>query len=380
MAKKRKSTKKSVTKTISLILVVLLCIVSLVFYLNPGLYDKFTSFLDGSSLLGDVNRENHYANEDSSLIVHFIDVGQGDAILFELPDSKIMLVDAGDNRSDNNTKLITYISELGVSQIDYLIATHADADHIGGMDKIFDNFEVKKVFRPYVYYSGEDYVLESSFNKGSPKYEQDSKTYGGFLNDILSETYVEDGKTKNCEWEYFTHESDFGANIIFEGKTSTYTVDFLTPTKELSDIYYEDPNDYSPIIKVSYCDFDMMLTGDAETEGESDFVEAYSKKEEYKKLVDVDLLKIAHHGSGTSTTEGFLKLVKPEIAVICCGEDNSYFHPHQEVLDRLLANNCKSLYRTDNNGDIVLTVDKLGEYKIDVSKDSTENFEAPPKN
>ncbi len=381
MAKRRKSTRKTFIKFISLILVLVVGVASLIFYLNPKLYNKFMAFLngEGDSLITDINRENYYADDINPFVVHFIDIGQGDAIFIELPDTKTMLIDAGDNKNVNNTRLVTYISELGITTIDYVIATHADADHIGGMNDIFYNFEVKKVFRPYVYYSGDDYEFEDNYNKGSSEYKQSSKTYGKFLNDVLNETYIEDGKTKNCEWEFFNYKSDFGSNIIYKGKTTFYTVDFLTPTKKFEDIYYEDANDYSPIIKISYCDFDMLFTGDAEAESEFDFIVDYSAKEEYVKYVDVELLKVAHHGSGTSTTEDFLKLVKPEIAIISCGEDNSYFHPHKEVLDRLLGVECYALYRTDNNGDIVLTIDNLGEYEIDVIEDSTENFEAPEK-
>jgi hypothetical protein len=222
--------------------------------------------------------------------------------------------------------------------------------------------------------------FDKSYNKGSSAYKQSSNTYGIFLNAIRNEKYVEDGVTKDCEWEFFTYTSDFGSNIYYNGKKTTYIVDFLTPTMNLTDMNYEDANDYSPLIKVSYCDFDIMLTGDAETEAEKDFIKAYSISDEYKNYLDVDLLKVSHHGSGTSTTDEFLQLVKPEMAVISCGEDNSYFHPHQQVLDRLLQYNCNILYRTDTNGDVVLTVESQGAYELDVLKeDASKNFEAPEK-
>lgn len=379
MAKKIKSTKRKFTKILSLITAIVIAGISLFLYFNPGLYDKLMALINGEQppLISEIECDNFYAEEKYPFAVHFIDIGQGDAILFQFPDNKTMLVDAGDNNNNNYTKLLTYISELGITTIDYLVATHADADHIGGMTDVFYNFEVKKVFRPYVYYSGDDYSFNSSYNKGSKEYKQASKTYGNFLNAIKNEKYVDDGQTKNCEWEFFTYTSDFGTNIYYNGSKTTYTVDFLTPTMNLSDIKYEDANDYSPIIKVSYCGFDILLTGDAETEAEVDFINAYSTNEEYIKYIDVDLLKVSHHGSGTSTTEDFLALTKPEIAIISCGVDNSYFHPHQQVLDRLIAYDCNLIYRTDNNGDIVLSIEKQGEYELDVLKDSADNLHAP---
>ena len=380
---KRKSKKRQFTKTLSLILIVFVAIISLIFYLNPGLFNNLNDLInkgDTNSLISNINRDNYYAKENNPFLVHFIDIGQGDAIFIEFPDNKTMLIDSGDNKSENNNTLVNYILDLGVETIDYVVATHADADHIGGMDNIFYNFMVKKVFRPYVLYSGDDYEFKDDYNKGSIEYKQKSKTYGKFLNDILNETYEVNGKTQKCEWEFFNYKSDFGTNIIYNGKTTYYTVDFLSPTKSFSEILYEDANDYSPLIKISYCDFDMLFTGDAETDSELDFVTAYSENEEYAKYVDVELLKVAHHGSGTSTTELFLDLVKPEIAVISCGEDNSYYHPHQQVLDRLFENNCFTLYRTDKNGHIVLSINNLGEYEIDVINENVDdNFIAPEK-
>ena len=386
MAKNSKKTKKIKKKTfrkiVSLIVAILIAIASLILYLNPDLYNKLMDLINGEQppLITEIVCEDYYADEELPFIVHFIDIGQGDAILIQFPDNKVMLIDAGDNDNVNNTKLLTYISELGIETIDYVVATHADADHIGGMYDVFYNFEVKKVFRPYVYYSGDAYSFDKSYNKGSSAYKQSSKTYGNFLNAIRNEKYVENGVTKDCEWEFFTYTSDFGSNIYYNGKKTTYTVDFLTPTMDLTDMNYEDANDYSPLIKVSYCDFDIMLTGDAETEAEKDCIEAYSISDEYKNYLDCDLLKVSHHGSGTSTTAGFLELVKPEMAVISCGTDNKYFHPHQQVLNRLIEYNCNLLYRTDTNGDIVLTIETKGEYEIDVLKnDFANNFDSPSK-
>ncbi|MBO5889298.1 MAG: MBL fold metallo-hydrolase, partial [Clostridia bacterium] len=220
MAKSKSSKKRKISKIISLFIFIIIAIFAIVCYFNPNLYNKILSMLNlgDLSLLDDINRSDYPSNEECYMKVHFIDIGQGDSILIELPDSKVMLIDAGDNNNDNNTKLITYISERGIKQIDYVVATHADADHIGGMTDIFYNFEVKKVFRPYVLYDGDDYDFEDNYNKGSKAYKQDTKTYGNFLNAILNEEYKIDGVTKECEWEFFDYTSDFGGNVIYEGE------------------------------------------------------------------------------------------------------------------------------------------------------------------
>ena len=389
MSKKNKSTEKikektkkhQIRKITTLISVIILSIFVLVCYFNPNLYVKILHYLDlEDNLIEDFNHEDFYAQGSGNAVVHFIDIGQGDAIFIQLPDDKTVLIDSGDLNNDNNSKLVNYISELGVSKIDYLVATHADADHIGGMEDVFYNFDVCKVYRPYVKYSGDKYDFKSTYNKGSENYMQDSVTYGKFLENIKNEKYTLNNKTSKCDWEFFDKDSDFGTNVIFEGKSVPYTFDFLTPINP-SEMEYEDANDYSPFIKFSYSDFDIMFTGDAETEAEKDFISKYSQQEDYIKYVDVELLKVSHHGSSTSTTEEFLKLIKPEYAVISCGEGNSYYHPHQEVLDRLFNLNATTLYRTDLNGDVVLIIQPSGEFYIETLNEAliTDIYKAPIK-
>ncbi len=376
--KKTKKYKRKSLKITTIIIFILLVAFVAYCYFNPDFYNSLLDFINGGNdnLITEIQRENYHAQRDEDMVVHFIDIGQGDAIFIEFPDEKNMLIDAGDYPYKNDNKLLGYLNDLNVETIDYVIATHADADHIGGMGVVFENFCVKKVYRPYVYYSGKDYSFDDSYNKGSDGYNQRSKAYGIFLNGILNETYEESGQTYSCEWEFFTYTCDFGTNIIYDGKTTPYTVDFLSPSKKLSQIEYKDANDYSPIIKISYGDYDMMFTGDAETECEIDFVNSYSAKEEYKLYVDVELLKVGHHGSRTSSQDDFLKLILPEVAIITCGKGNDYGHPHKETLDRLVKYNS-TIYRTDNNGDIRVSVDSSGKAKIEPTAFSTENHLPP---
>ena len=360
----KKKTKK-LKKIISTIILVIVVILALTCYFYPPLYN----FLKGLFSSSD---EPYYRVEgDTTFIegdympdvkVHFVDVGQGDAIIVELPDGKTVLIDAGE---DNYSNLKSYIDdETDIDVFDYVIATHADYDHIGNFDDLFADYQVKYVYRPYVKYSGSKGSFSTDFNQGASLYTQKSAAYYDFLTAINNETYVENGETKNCGWEFFTHKSDFSGKISFKGQIYEYYFDFLTPTVDsYTKINYKNANDYSPIIKFSYQGVDVMFTGDAEGSNEGDaedeFVEFY--KNYLDVGVDVDVLKVSHHGSETSTTQAFLDLVKPEYAVISCALTNSYNHPRQAVLDRLYNANC-TFYRTDLHSDVVLSINSIGEF------------------
>lgn len=371
MAKKKKITKKKFKRAISTIIVLIVIAVVLACYLYPPFYEFLLGLFDKDKdpefrVEGDTTYIT--SGEMPDLKVHFVDVGQADCILIELPDGKNVIIDSGVHEYED---LKGYIEDnTSIDSFDYAIATHADSDHIGNFDKILQDYEVKKIYRPYVLYSGELYEFSTDFNKGASKYKQPSKAYGDFLNCVQNEKYTVDGEEKSATWEFFTHESDFAGKISYNDTIYQYYFDFLTPRVEnLSDINYKNANDYSPIIKFSYQDVDILLTGDAEGgeegDGEDDFVSYYKALEDYD--LDVEILKVGHHGSRTSTTQELLDLVKPEYAVIQCGVDNSYKHPHQETLDRLFDLNCV-LYRNDLHGDVVLTVNKNGGFAF-----STQN-------
>ncbi len=377
MAKsKRKTNKSKVKKIITLIILILITIFILVCYFNPQIYNKIIELINPQTVeLPDGEHLNVDTLEDVE--VHFIDVGQGDCILITLPDYKNVLIDAGDRNNSNNEHIIEYVKENAHKNsynsqvvIDHFILTHPDADHIGGADEVFEAFDVKKVYRPYVLYDG-DYEFPSDFNMGVKK--QGTATYKEFLLAIQNEKYGLDNRS--CEWEFFNHESDFSGGAIFDDVKYTYFFDFLTPTTNLEDIVYTDVNDYSPLIRFSYQNVSVLLTGDAEEEAEEDFLQKYSNQTQY---LDVDVLKVSHHGSQTSTTQEFLDLVKPEYAVISCGEGNTYYHPHAVTLNRLFNMQC-NLYRTDKNGDIKMNINSLGEFDFIVDKLGEGMFDSPKK-
>ncbi|MEA4920008.1 MAG: ComEC/Rec2 family competence protein [Clostridiaceae bacterium] len=232
----------------------------------------------------------------------FIDVGQGDCALV-VCDGKSMLIDGGNN--GDGEKIAAYLKDRGIRRIDVLIATHPHSDHIGGLPYIVENFEVKSAYiSPCVYTSK---IYESFLDA---LYEQDIKT----IAPKAGESY-ELG----------------GAECRFVSSGSGY----------------DDANNSSLVLRINYKDISVLFTGDIEAEAESRILES-------GEMLDCTLLKVAHHGSDTSSTEEFIKAVSPEIAVISVGKGNSYGHPSQRVLERL---ETVELRRTDLEGTIVYVSD-----------------------
>lgn len=336
--------KKSKKIPIWLSLIILIAVICLYFYMekenanNGGneLSDKPSAF------------ESMPAYGNGNLNLYFIDVGQGDCIIIVFPDNKTMIIDAGDTSSDNEQKILEFAEYLNIDTFDYMLLTHADADHVGNMDFVFETFQVNHVFRPYVLSTHKDAVnLNDGINQGKTQAQggnvKSSKAYYEFLFALQNEP--------NCTHEYFNKDSDFsGSYQNSDGKLLEYTFDFLTPTASVNDIKYSDANDYSPIVSLTYNDTVILLTGDAETDMEDEFVASY-----IGNYPDCDLLKVGHHGSKTSSQQHFLNAVKPEYAIIQCGIGNSYNHPRQAVLDRLSAMNT-GVYRNDTNGDIAVSI------------------------
>ena len=239
------------------------------------------------------------------LDVQIIDVGQADCTLIKMPDGQNMLIDAGNN-SDGGY-LVDYLESEDVEKIDYLIGTHPHADHIGGMDDIIENFEIGTIYMP--------------------RATANTKTFEEVLIAI---------KKKGLKIETAT-----AGKKVLEGEVSAV---FLSPSGE----YYEELNDYSAVLKLTYGDKSFLFMGDAEALAEKEILQKFDVKS--------DVLKVGHHGSSTSSHNAFLKAVNPEIAVISVGEGNDYGHPHKSVLKRLEKIGTR-LYRTDLNGTVKVYCD-----------------------
>lgn len=251
----------------------------------------------------------------SDIAVHFLDIGQGDSIFVELPNGECMLIDAG--IANKGEFIESYISEAGFDKIDYLVATHPHADHIGSMAYVVSNMDIGQVYMPNV--------------------STTIKTYENLLEAIQKKGL----KIKSAK---------AGMNIVEE---SDLSVDILAPVK----IDEDELNNCSIIIKITYGYDSYLLIGDAERE-ELDTVSID---------MSADVLKVGHHGSRTSTTEKFLEQVNPKYAVISCGADNDYGHPHKETVD-LLEKFDVEYYRTDIQGTITVTSDGSKNYIVTKEK------------
>lgn len=244
--------------------------------------------------------------ENGEAIFHFIDVGQGDAILITCAEGT-MLVDTSVKSARD--QLVAYLEATGISTIDYLVLTHTDADHIGSADYVIENYDVKNILLP-------NYVATTA-------------TYERML----------------------TAMENSDANVICPEPGYTFSIGALQNTVIAPNYDYDDANEISIVLKAVYGETAVMLTGDAELGSEADIVKLWSAE-----ALKCDILKVGHHGSTSSTTQEFLDAVDPDIAVISCGEGNKHGHPHAEILDRLNAKGVK-IYRTDLDGDIVFKTD-----------------------
>lgn len=241
-------------------------------------------------------------NPETELTVHFLDVGQGDAILISC-DGAYMLIDAGDN--DKGTLVQNYLNKQGVEHLDYIIGTHPDADHIGGMDVILYKFDCGTVMMPEV--------------------TNDTATYRDVINTMKEKGYQ---NTVPVVGDSYSLGS---AKFTILGPTDTY----------------EDTNNNSIVLLLTHGDNKFLFVGDAEEKAEEDILaEGVSVK--------ADVLKVGHHGSRTASSEAFLQAVEPTYAVISCGQDNSYGHPHAETLNTLRSMGVK-VFRTDEQGTVTAT-------------------------
>ena len=239
--------------------------------------------------------------------VHYIDVGQGDSTFIELPDGKTVLIDAGE--SEYGQVVASYIEKLKYSKIDYLIATHPHNDHIGGLTYIVNSFDIGAIYMPDV--------------------TNNTSTYINLLKAI-------EAKKKKVR------VASIGKNIILEDELC---LKVLAPSgKE-----YEDLNNYSVVLKLTFKEKSFLFMADAQYDSEMDILNSGLD-------ISADVLRVGHHGSTSSTNYNFLKKVSPKIAIISVGLNNDYGHPKEKILNKLKDLNVK-IYRTDLNGNIVITTD-----------------------
>ena len=255
--------------------------------------------------------------------VHFLDAGQADSTFIELGNGQTMLIDAGLSGYD----VVDYIKDLQYESIDYVVATHPHDDHIGGMATVLDSFKIGKMYMP-----------------------KQAHTISAFDNmlDVIEKKSID------------TYTAKAGVNITSSGILS---IDILAPFAD----NYSNLNNCSAVVRITYGKTVLLFTGDAEQVIETQLL---------KSGIDADVLKVGHHGAGSSSAPSFIKAVSPEVAVISCGQRNSYGHPHADTLAILNEVGAK-IYRTDEQGTIVVTADQNKKITVD-KKASTVKENAPP--
>ena len=317
--KRRKTKRKKVTyktfKKLSATLVVILC-------LMIGLSEKFDlSFLKTwqDVYITTGMREDVNTSAASDFEVHTIDVGQGDATLIRQGES-FALIDAG--IPENSMVLTDYLKKAGVEKLDCVVMTHPHADHIGGMVDIINNFEISLMIMP-------DYNLEPA---------PTTKVFENVLKALTAKEGIA------IETATIGREIPIGTGMI---------------TVVGIGVQGEGLNNISVSTRFTQGDVSYLNTGDLETVGEKALMAGVQP-------IQSDIYKGGHHGSNTSSSKGFMDIVKPDYVAVSCGEDNDYGHPHKKIVSRYDDMGAKTL-RTDERGTITYFVNN-GEITVEVEK------------
>lgn len=323
MGRRNRKIKNELIKLCSIIIILIILVVLSKF----GYLEKIEDFgvkigiLENSSgtikteEISESQKENINLDKEK-LNILFLNVGQADCEVIVYKDNTV-LIDAG-NKQDGEL-VVDELNKLGITKLDYVIGTHVHEDHIGGMSYIVDAFEIDKFYLPY-----------------------DTKTTSSYYKDLLNSL-----TNKNLQIE----EASVGDKISLDDlEFEVMSVDNNQP---------EDANDSSIVLELTYGEEKYLFMGDAT-----------SKNEKQRNWNDVDVLKVGHHGSNTSSSQDFLNQVLPEIAIISVGKDNNYGLPKENIIERYNDLGSK-IYRTDYDGTIQIISDgKTNEInKIDISFD-----------
>lgn len=321
---KMKSSKKKKGRT-PIWLSAVLFVVVLIGMLYIGEQPDEADHMDGGGKpVAATTMSSPYVRAEGEMLVHYINVGQGASQLLVGPTGKTMLIDAGNN--DKEDMMVAYLQRAGIKKIDIMVGTHPDADHIGGLDAVIDQFDVGLFYMP--------------------KVQSNTKTF----EDVLLAA-----KKKGIQ----VNTAKAGVTLQWDQGT---TVNMVAPIGD-----YKDSNEMSAVIRVAYGETSFLLTGDAETKSEADLVASST-------MLKADVLLIGHHGSNSSTSDPFLERVNPKYAVIQSGK-NKYGHPTPEIIAKL-ANKNITVLRNDTVGNILFVSNGK---TLDVKLDPWEHVKGKAK-
>lgn len=267
-------------------------------------------------------------SEGGILTVNYIDVGQADSILITTPDNINMLIDAGEGEGCSGT-VLSYLTENNITALDTVVATHPHSDHINAMDNVVNAIPVSHFYMPNAVHTTKDF--ENMLNA---------------LDNVPDVVQAKSGMS-----------FDVGSYV---------KCNILAPVSDS----YDNLNNYSVVIKLVYGNTSFLFTGDAETQVENEILAAGAD-------ISADVLKCGHHGSSTSNSEAYVNAVNPDYAVISCGKDNSYGHPHTETLQTLNSKGITVL-RTDEMGTISIQSDGNTVKPVNAVKEAVPQTESSP--
>ncbi len=309
------------------------CVVTCILTVVLVVFAVFSCFIPPESWKYHFAKPKLSKRKEGELRIHYVDVGQGDCTLIELPDGQIALIDGGKDDATTKKKVLRYLNALKIQKIDHLIVTHTDGDHCGSLEEVFRYKRVLNAYMPATF--------ETKDIEFAEVYEAATKSGCTILDNSRSIHLSQDSETP-------------------------YTFTFLYPYAEEALESTGAANENSAVLWLDYFGVSALFCGDSPASVEERLM-LESQMGLFKPrgvdLSSTEILKVSHHGSSSASTKEFLRYLNVKEAIISCGKNNAYNHPAKSTLNNLSAVGAK-VYRTDTQGNIVVTVQKDGKYRV----------------